>query len=133
MVVLFRIPRGKRQQVASLDTSAKTEGERQCSFVSGDLHEVADYSGSQHFLSTFFAKEATIISLSGRQPLDFTTFRQLWSCYCTTKQVGLGAGQMQQAEFFGPDCSLLHCPTGDDPGETWKYVTPRTACFCLRT
>ena len=33
------------------------------------------------------------------------------------RKVGLGAGQTQEAEFFGPDCSMLHCPSGDDPGE----------------
>lgn len=33
------------------------------------------------------------------------------------RKVGLGAGQTQQAEYFGPDCSMLRCPSGDDPGE----------------
>lgn len=25
------------------------------------------------------------------------------------------SGETQEAEFFGPDCSLRHCPSGDDP------------------
>lgn len=35
-------------------------------------------------------------------------------------KVGLGRGQTQQAQYFGPDCSMLHCPTGDDPGKPDK-------------
>lgn len=37
-------------------------------------------------------------------------------------QVGLGAGETQEAEYFGPDCSLLHCPSGDDPGGSMIVV-----------
>ena len=29
--------------------------------------------------------------------------------------VGLGANETQQSEYFGADCSLMRCPTGDDP------------------
>ena len=29
--------------------------------------------------------------------------------------VGLGDGETQEPEYFGPDCSLRHCPTGVDP------------------
>ena len=36
------------------------------------------------------------------------------------EQVGLGSGETQEAEYFGADCSLLHCPSGDDPGKTKK-------------
>lgn len=37
-------------------------------------------------------------------------------CVCdSTWPVGLGAGETQSAEFFGADCSLRHCPSGDDP------------------
>ena len=27
----------------------------------------------------------------------------------------MGAGERQQSEWFGPDCSLRRCPSGDDP------------------
>lgn len=38
------------------------------------------------------------------------------ACVCDSGwPVGLGAGQTQQAEFFGPSCELRRCPSGDDP------------------
>lgn len=37
-------------------------------------------------------------------------------CVCDSSwTVGLGNGETQEAEFFGPDCSKRHCPSGDDP------------------
>lgn len=37
-------------------------------------------------------------------------------CVCDSAwEVGLGSGQTQEPEWFGPDCSLRHCPSGDDP------------------
>lgn len=37
-------------------------------------------------------------------------------CLCdSTWPVGLGPGERQSPEFFGADCSLRHCPSGDDP------------------
>ncbi|CAM9199526.1 unnamed protein product [Ectocarpus sp. 12 AP-2014] len=42
--------------------------------------------------------------------------RSVFGCVCDSSwEVGLGRGQTQQAQYFGPDCSMLHCPTGDDP------------------
>jgi len=39
-----------------------------------------------------------------------------YACVCDSSwTVGLGSGQTQQAEYFGPDCSLKRCPSGDDP------------------
>ena len=32
--------------------------------------------------------------------------------------MGLGPGQSQEPEWFGPSCSLRHCPSGDDPYTT---------------
>ncbi|TMW67627.1 hypothetical protein Poli38472_011247 [Pythium oligandrum] len=49
---------------------------------------------------------------------DTTTWDQnrIFGCLCDSSwAVGLGSGQRQQSEWFGPDCSLLRCPTGDDP------------------
>lgn len=38
------------------------------------------------------------------------------ACVCDSSwPVGLAAGETQQAEYFGADCSLRRCPTGDDP------------------
>jgi hypothetical protein len=39
-----------------------------------------------------------------------------FGCVCDSKwTVGLGSGETQVPEWFGPDCSLRHCPSGDDP------------------
>ena len=38
------------------------------------------------------------------------------SCVCDSGwKVGLGANQTQTPEYFGPNCGLRHCPSGDDP------------------
>lgn len=38
------------------------------------------------------------------------------ACVCdSTWSVGLGSGQTQLAEFFGPACEFRRCPSGDDP------------------
>lgn len=56
----------------------------------------------------------------------------IYGCVCDSSwEVGLQAGQTQEPEWFGPDCSLRHCPSGDDPStpedETDCYnVTART-------
>lgn len=40
----------------------------------------------------------------------------IFGCVCdSTWAVGLGAGQRQEPEWFGYDCSKRHCPSGDDP------------------
>jgi len=55
------------------------------------------------------------------------TEKHLWDenmiqgCVCDSSwPVGLQSGQRQDAEWFGPDCSLRHCPSGDDPMTTIK-------------
>jgi hypothetical protein len=41
---------------------------------------------------------------------------KIYGCVCDSSwAVGLGSGQKQQPEYFGPDCSLRHCPSGNDP------------------
>jgi len=40
----------------------------------------------------------------------------IYGCVCDSSwSVGLGAGETQTPEWFGPDCSYRHCPSGDDP------------------
>lgn len=40
----------------------------------------------------------------------------IYGCLCDSSWlVGYRPGETQEAEFFGADCSLKHCPTGDDP------------------
>ena len=39
-----------------------------------------------------------------------------FGCLCDSSwPVGLGAGETQQPEWFGPDCAQRRCPSGDDP------------------
>ena len=52
---------------------------------------------------------------------NLTTFKQ-WdtkfghACVCdSTWNVGLGSGETQESEFFGPSCEFRRCPSGDDP------------------
>lgn len=41
---------------------------------------------------------------------------RIFGCVCDSSwKVGLDANETQQPEFFGPDCSLRRCPSGDDP------------------
>ncbi len=41
---------------------------------------------------------------------------KMYGCLCDSSwPVGLTSGTTQQAEWFGPDCSLRRCPSGDDP------------------
>merc|ERR1711998_289039 len=40
----------------------------------------------------------------------------IYGCVCDSSwSVGLKSGQRQTPEWFQHDCSLRHCPTGDDP------------------
>jgi len=63
-------------------------------------------------------------------------YQTMYGCVCDSSwAVGFAAGETQLPEFFGPDCSLRHCPSGDDPytgtDETdchgvSQYATPTT-------
>jgi len=40
-----------------------------------------------------------------------------YGCVCDSDwTVGLGSGETQQSQYFGPGCDKIRCPTGDDPG-----------------
>lgn len=52
---------------------------------------------------------------------DTTTWDEdkVYGCLCDSSwTVGLGANETQQPEWFGPDCSLRHCPSADNPRTT---------------
>jgi EGF-like domain len=50
------------------------------------------------------------------QTLQAWDSEMIYGCVCDSSwPVGLGPGQVQEAEWFGPDCSLRHCPSGNDP------------------
>ena len=62
----------------------------------------------------------------------------LFGCVCDSSwSVGLGASDTQQAEYFGPDCSLKRCPSGDDPitlvDETDGTVAANAGVWCSET
>lgn len=50
----------------------------------------------------------------------------IYGCVCDSSwKVGLGAGETQEPEWFGPDCSLRHCPSANDP----LTAVNETDCF----
>ncbi|CAM9227933.1 unnamed protein product [Chrysoparadoxa australica] len=56
-----------------------------------------------------------------------TTWDQekIYGCVCDSSwTTGLGSGETQEPEWFGPDCSLRHCPSADNP----DTAADETAC-----
>lgn len=48
---------------------------------------------------------------------------KVFGCLCDSSwTVGLGAGERQEPEWFGPDCSQRHCPSADNP-RTFRVET----------
>lgn len=44
---------------------------------------------------------------------------KIYGCVCDSSwTVGYASGETQASEWFGPDCSLKRCPSGDDPRTT---------------
>lgn len=44
---------------------------------------------------------------------------KIYGCVCDSGwTVGYAGGNVQTPQWFGPDCSLKHCPSGDDPRTT---------------
>eukprot|EP00605_Chrysophyceae_sp_TOSAG23-4_P001464 GSChrysophyteH1.ASY1.ANO1.1600.1 assembled CDS len=59
---------------------------------------------------------APVCSNRGDGDRDSWDANMFHACVCDSSwEVGLGAGQTQLAEFFGPACSFRRCPSGDDP------------------
>lgn len=51
---------------------------------------------------------------------------KIFGCLCDSSwSVGLGSNETQEAEWFGADCSLRHCPSGDDP----RTTVDETNCY----
>eukprot|EP00286_Rhodomonas_abbreviata_P028096 CAMPEP_0181312504 /NCGR_PEP_ID=MMETSP1101-20121128/13735_1 /TAXON_ID=46948 /ORGANISM="Rhodomonas abbreviata, Strain Caron Lab Isolate" /LENGTH=147 /DNA_ID=CAMNT_0023419365 /DNA_START=346 /DNA_END=789 /DNA_ORIENTATION=+ len=41
---------------------------------------------------------------------------KIFGCLCDSSwTVGLASGETQEPEYFGPDCSLRHCKSADNP------------------
>uniref|UniRef100_K3WVA2 EGF-like domain-containing protein n=1 Tax=Globisporangium ultimum (strain ATCC 200006 / CBS 805.95 / DAOM BR144) TaxID=431595 RepID=K3WVA2_GLOUD len=53
---------------------------------------------------------------SGAEATSTWDQNRIFGCLCDSSwSVGLAAGQRQLSEWFGADCSLMRCPSGDDP------------------
>ena len=68
--------------------------------------------------SAFPLTNSTEFSYGNPSTLATTTWDQDtgYGCVCDSSWVvGLGSGETQLAEWFGADCSLKRCPSGDDP------------------
>lgn len=51
---------------------------------------------------------------------------KIYGCLCDSSwTVGLGPNERQEPEWFGYDCSLKRCPSGDDP----RTTTDETNCW----
>jgi hypothetical protein len=69
------------------------------------------------------AKRAEMLPLSeSNEPIEYGLEETSWDgdevrgCSCVSSwTVGLGANETQTPEYFGPNCALRHCPSGDDP------------------
>jgi hypothetical protein len=97
-----------------------------------------DCSGHGQCMSMkLLAKQATATPLSVNAALTYGQFQgyglfsngsyvnpaweaeKIYGCLCDSSwEVGLGNGQRQSSEWFGPDCSMRRCPSGDDPFTT---------------
>lgn len=57
-----------------------------------------------------------VTTYTGNEATDRWDQDRIFGCVCDSSwPVGLGYGKTQEPEWFGPDCSLRHCPSGDDP------------------
>ena len=64
-------------------------------------------------LSSSYISRSNLGPVASDTPWDDS---MIFGCLCDSSwPVGLGQGQRQASEWFGPDCSRRHCPTGDDP------------------
>ena len=53
---------------------------------------------------------------------------KIYGCHCDSSwPVGFGANETQESEWFGPDCSMRHCPSGVDPSVTSSNTTSSCA------
>ena len=70
--------------------------------LAGQLHTINDYTSADQ--------------VKAHQVRDAWDARMISGCLCDSSwPVGLGNGETQEPEWFGPDCSLHHCPSNFDP------------------
>jgi hypothetical protein len=81
------------------------------------------FSGTQ---SSFGSSTELHTLVTTAKSLDSSTWDEdsTYGCVCdSTWTVGLGSGQTQLTEYFGPDCSLRRCPSNDDPITEKQAIT----------
>ena len=56
------------------------------------------------------------VDYTGKESTITWDEEKIFGCLCDSAwTVGLDAGQRQTPEWYGYDCSMKHCPSGDDP------------------
>ncbi len=56
------------------------------------------------------------VNYGGNEATSTWDENKIFGCVCdSTWTVGFGSAETQTTSWFGPDCSLRHCPSGDDP------------------
>lgn len=57
-----------------------------------------------------------VVTYGGSEATVTWDENKIYGCVCDSSwSVGFDNGETQEVEYFGPDCSLRHCPTGNDP------------------
>lgn len=63
-----------------------------------------------------FPLQNTTTKYKGNRNTTTWDSRKIYGCVCDSSwDVGFDNGETQRSEWFGYDCSLKHCPSGDDP------------------
>ena len=127
--------------VADSSTTARTSkecsGVGTCNKLSGECKCRAGFSGEACELSTCpndcsgrgkcitmsaMAELTTIAPFNNTATYGLSVDAAVWDadrvrgCICDSSwEVGTAAAQLQVSEFYGADCSLRRCPSGDDP------------------
>jgi hypothetical protein len=90
---------------------------------------LANLLGSTHLSGVYYNKDIEYgallqdeLAFDGSDAENITARTHAWDreamrkCVCDSSwPVGFDYGQRQLGEWFGPDCSLQRCPSGDDP------------------
>jgi hypothetical protein len=80
----------------------------------GSCMSIASYAQSAAAVIPFIS--ASTYKYSNQLSTSAWDDNTMWGCHCESSWVvGLGAGQVQATEYFGPLCDKHRCPTGDDP------------------
>lgn len=100
---------------------------RQCPGYSAETGDCSGHGVCASMRDLAMMDQALPLSPSHSSSYDFFTAaaaeraqawdaKRLYGCVCDSSwPVGLGEGERDKPEWFGPDCSLRRCPSGNDP------------------